>query len=159
MIGVALIVRWLGVAYWPSTAYDALWVYAYEGKLYTLLGYIPNTIGYYPQFLPLLETYLQLAVGGVNDHAARAVLPWLHIGSILAAYVLGRRLFNRRIGIYVAAIWALYPHVGEWSRYGDLEIPVAFLFTAAAAFFLLAWSTIHFYLSTQKKRTTGDDTQ
>ena len=141
LIGVALVVRWLGVAYWPSTAYDALWVYAYEGKLYTLLGYIPNTIGYYPQFLPLLETYTQLAVGGVNDHAARAVLPWLHIGSILAAYVLGRRLFNRRVGIYVAAMWALYPHVGEWSRYGDLEIPVTFLFTAAAAFFLLAWTT------------------
>ncbi|MBZ0289973.1 MAG: glycosyltransferase family 39 protein, partial [Anaerolineae bacterium] len=122
-----------------STAYDALWVYAYEGKLYTLLGYIPGIIGYYPQFLPLQHTFLQLAVGGVDDHAARAVLPWLHLGSIFAAYILGKRLFNRRAGIYVAAIWALYPHVGEWSRYGDLEIPVAFLFTAAAAFFLEAW--------------------
>lgn len=139
LIVVALVVRWMGVAYWPSTAYDALWVYAYEGKLYTLLGYIPNTIGYYPQFLPLQHTFLQLAVGGVDDHAARAVLPWLHVGSILAAYVLGNRLFNRRVGVFVAAIWALYPHVGEWSRFGDLEIPVAFLFTAAAAFFLMAW--------------------
>ena len=139
LIGIALVVRWIGVAYWPSTAYDALWVYAYEGKLYTMLGYIPNTISYYPQFLPLQHTYLQLAVGGLDDHAARAVLPWLHLGSIFAAYVLGNKLFNRRVGIYVAAIWALYPHVGEWSRYGDLEIPVAFLFTAGAAFFLLAW--------------------
>jgi len=141
LIGIALIVRWIGVAYWPSTAYDALWVYAYEGKLYTLLGYIPNTIGYYPQFLPLQHTYLQLAVGGLDDHAARAVLPWLHLGSIFAAYLLGKRLFNRRVGIYVAAIWALYPHVGEWSRYGDLEIPIAFLFTAGAAFFLQAWNS------------------
>jgi hypothetical protein len=143
LIGVALVVRWIGVAYWPSTAYDALWVYAYEGKLYTLLGFIPNSIGYYPQFLPLQHTFLQLAVGGVDDHAARAVLPWLHLGSILAAYVLGGRLFNRRVGIYTAAIWALYPHVGEWSRFGDLEIPVAFLFTAAAAFFMLAWNNPH----------------
>jgi hypothetical protein len=140
LIGVALVVRWIGVAYWPSTAYDALWVYAYEGKLYTLLGYIPNTIGYYPQFLPLQHTFLQLAVGGVDDHAARAVLPWLHLGSIFAAYILGNKLFNRRVGIYMAAIWALYPHVAEWSRFGDLEIPVAFLFTAAAAFFLRAWN-------------------
>jgi len=143
LIGVALVVRWIGVAYWPFTAYDALWVYGYEGRLYTLLGYIPNTIGYYPQFLPLQFTYLQLAVGGVNDHAARAVLPWLHVGAILATYVLGRKLFNRRVGIIAAAIWTLYPHVGEWSRFGDLEIPVAFLFTAAAAFFLKAWINTH----------------
>jgi 4-amino-4-deoxy-L-arabinose transferase-like glycosyltransferase len=144
LIGIALVVRWIGVAYWPSTAYDALWVYAYEGKLYTLLGYIPSSIGYYPQFLPLQHTFLQLAVGGVDDHAARAVLPWLHLGSIFAAYILGKQLFNRRTGIYVAAIWALYPHVGEWSRYGDLEIPVAFMFTTAAAFFLLAWKNARY---------------
>ena len=30
--------------------------------------------------------------------------------------------------------------MGEWSRAGDLEIPLAFLFTLAAAFFLLAWT-------------------
>lgn len=140
LVGVALVVRWLGVAYWPSTAYDALWVYAYEGKLYTLTGMIPTTISYYPQFLPLLHTYLQLAVGGVNDHAARAVLPFLHLGSILATYVMGSKLFNRRVGIIAAAIWALYPHVGEWSRYGDLEVPMAFMFTGAAAFFVAAWT-------------------
>ncbi|MBL8120447.1 MAG: glycosyltransferase family 39 protein, partial [Anaerolineae bacterium] len=140
LVGIALVVRWLGVAYWPSTAYDALWVYAYEGKLFTLLGHIPTRIDYYPLFLPLQHTFLQLAVGGVDDHAARAVLPWLHLGSILAVYVLGNRLFNRRTGIIAAAIWALYPHMAEWSRYGDLEVPVTFMFTGAAAFFTLAWT-------------------
>ena len=130
--------RWFVVAYWPFTAYDALWVYGYEGRLYALLGYIPKTIGYYPQFLALQYTYAQL--GGINDHMARAVLPFLHIGSILATYVLGSRLINRRTGIIAAAIWALYPSVGEWSRAGDLEIPLAFAFTLAAAFFLLAWT-------------------
>lgn len=139
LIAVALVVRWLGTAYWPFTAYDALWVYGYQGRLYTLLGQIPASIGYYPQFLPLQYTFLQLAAGGIDDHAARAVLPWLHLGSILAAYTLGARLFNRRTGLFTAAIWALYPHVGAWSRFGDLEIPLTFLFTAAAAFFLKAW--------------------
>ncbi len=140
LIGIALIVRWLGMAYWPFTAYDALWVFGYEGRLYTLLGYIPPTIGYYPQFLPLQYTYAQLAVGGIDDHAARAVLPFLHVSSILAVYVLGNRLFNRRTGIFAAALWALYPHVASWSRFGDLEIPTTFLFTLAAAFFFMAWS-------------------
>ncbi len=140
LIGFALVIRWLVVAYWPFTAYDALWVYGYEGRLYTTLGHIPNNIGYYPQLLPLQFTYAQLAVGGISDHAARAVLPFLHLGSILAAYVLGERLVNRRTGLLLAAIWALYPHVGEWSRFGDLEIPLAFLFTLSAAFFLMAWT-------------------
>ncbi|MEO8395044.1 MAG: glycosyltransferase family 39 protein, partial [Chloroflexota bacterium] len=138
LVLAALIVRWFVIAYWPFTAYDALWVYGYEGRLYALLGYIPKTIGYYPQFLALQYTYAQL--GGINDHMARAVLPFLHIGSILATYVLGSRLINRRTGIIAAAIWALYPSVGEWSRAGDLEIPLAFVFTLAAAFFLLAWT-------------------
>jgi hypothetical protein len=139
LIIVALVVRWLGVAYWPFTAYDALWVFGYEGRLYMLLGQIPTDIAYYPQFLPLQYTFAQLAVGGIDDHAARAVIPFLHVGSILAAYILGSRVFSRRTGIIAAALWALYPHVAEWSRFGDLEIPTTFLFTLTAAFFAMAW--------------------
>lgn len=140
LIGAALILRWLTTSYWPFTAYDPIWVYGYEGRLYTLLGYIPQEIGYYPQFLPLQYTYAQLAYGTVNDHAARAVLPFLHVGAILAVYSLGRRLFTRRVGIIAAALWALYPHVGQWAHVGDLEIPQTFTFTLAALFFLQAWS-------------------
>jgi 4-amino-4-deoxy-L-arabinose transferase-like glycosyltransferase len=143
LIAIALFIRWIGVAYWPSTAYDALWVYAYQGKLYALVNHIPDTIGYYPQFLQLQHTYLHLAVGGIDDHAARAVLPWLHVGSILAAYALGKQLFNRRVGLFTAGIWALYHHLGEWSRFGDLEVPVTLMFTSAATFFLLAWTDSH----------------
>ena len=140
LIAAALIVRWFVTAYWPFTAYDALWVYGYEGRLYAELGHIPGTIGYYPQYLPLQYSYAQLAFGGINDHVARAGLPFLHLGTVLAVYVLGERLFCRRVGIVAAAIWTLYPHVGEWARAGDLEILLAMLFTLAAAFFLLAWS-------------------
>lgn len=140
LIAAALALRFLSIAFWPFMAYDALWVFGYEGRLYTLLSEIPNHIDYYPQFMPLQYTFAQLAVGGVNDHAARAVLLFTHIGSILAAYVLGARLFTRRVGIIAAALWALYPHVGEWARFGDLEVPVTFLFTASAAFFLMAWT-------------------
>jgi 4-amino-4-deoxy-L-arabinose transferase-like glycosyltransferase len=139
LIIAASVVQWFSTAYWPFMAYDALWVYGYQGRLYTLLGYIPNTIDYYPQFLQLQYTYAQLAVGGVDDHAARAVIPFLNLGSVLAAYILGSKLFSRRVGIFVAAIWALYPHMSEWSRFGDLEIVLTFLFTLSAAFFLRAW--------------------
>lgn len=141
LIIVAVLLRWWVTMYWPFTGYDALWVYGYQGRLYTLTGWIPNTIDYYPQFLPLQYTFAQLAVGGIDDHAARMVIPFLHIGSILAAFTLGRLLFNRRTGFIMAAIWALYPHVAQWAYIGDLEIPLAFLFTLSAAFFLQAWLT------------------
>ena len=140
LIVIAVGIRWLSIAFWPFTAYDSLWVFGYEGRLYTLLNAIPTHIDYYPQFIPLQYSFTQLLAGGVDDHAARAVIGFTHIGSILAAWMLGQRLFNRRVGIIAAALWALYPHVGEWARFGDLEIPVTFLFTAAAAFFLQAWT-------------------
>ncbi len=139
-IVAALALRFISIAFWPFTAYDALWVFGYEGRLYTLLGHIPHHIDYYPQFMPLQYTYAQLAIGGISDHAARAAIFFTHTSSILAVYTLGARLFTRRVGILAAALWALYPHVGEWARFGDLEIPVTFLFTASAAFFLLAWT-------------------
>lgn len=139
LIGAALVVRGLIIAYWPFTAYDALWVYGYEGRLYATTGMIPQTVAYYPQYLPLQYAYQQIVTGGINDHVARAGLWFLHAAGIGAVYVLGRRLFDRRIGLFAAAIWALYPHVGEWSRAGDLEILQASLFTLAAAYLLLAW--------------------
>jgi hypothetical protein len=139
LIALALLVRWVVIAYWPFTIYDALWVYGYQGRLYTLLGHIPDTIGYYPQFMSLQYAYGQLVFGGINDHAARAGLIVLHAGAILAAYVLGRRLFDRRVGLYAAALWGLYPHLGDWARGGDLEIALAQMFTLAAAYFLSAW--------------------
>lgn len=143
MIGLliaALVIRWFDAAYWPFTAYDALWVYGYQGRLYALLGYIPQSIDYYPQFLSLQYTYGQLFTGVINDHSARAGLMFLQWGSILATYVLGSQLFTRRVGIFAAVLWGLYPHLADWSRFGDLEVPVTFLFTLAAAFFLMSWT-------------------
>ena len=135
----AIVIRWIVTAWWPFTAYDALWVYGYEGRLYFLTGFIPPQIDYYPQFLPLQFTFGQLAARAVNDSAARAVIPLLHIGAVLAAYNLGDRLVSRRTGVYLAGLWALYPAVGNWARMGDLEVALAFLVTAAAVFFFRAW--------------------
>ena len=142
LIGLALLPRLLSIAYWPFTAYDALWVFGHEARLYTLTGGIPAQIGYYPQFLPLQYTFAQLLAGGVDDHAARAVLFFTHMGCALAVYLSGARLFSRRVGIFAAAFWALYPHTGEWARFGDLEIVLTMLFTLAATFFLQAWTDL-----------------
>ena len=140
LVVLALLPRLYSIAWWPFTAYDALWVYGYEARLYTLTGAIPAGIGYYPQYLPLQFTWAQLLAGGVDDHAARATLFFTHLGCALAVYLAGMRLFSRRVGIIAAALWVLYPHSGEWARFGDLEILLTMLFTLAAAFFLQAWT-------------------
>lgn len=143
LIALALLPRLYSIAWWPFTAYDALWVYGHQARLYTLTGAIPASIGYYPQYLPLQFTFAQLLAGGVNDHAARAVLFFTHAGCALATYLAGARLFRRRVGIIAAAIWVLYPHSGEWARFGDLEIALTMLFTLAATFLLQAWTDEH----------------
>jgi 4-amino-4-deoxy-L-arabinose transferase-like glycosyltransferase len=140
LIYATCILRFVAAVWYPFFEYDPLWVYAYEGKLYALLGYIPEHIGYYPQLLPLSYTYAQLAFGGINDHAARAAFPIFQWGAAMAAYCLGAQLFTRRTGIYLAALWTLYPHVAQWSIYGDLEIPLTFGFTGASLFFIQAWT-------------------
>lgn len=140
LIVFAIVIRWIVTSYWSFTAYDALWVYGYEGRLFQMLGYIPQDIGYYPQFVPLQYTFMQLLSNGFDDHAARAVIPFMHTGSILAAYVMGSKLFTRRAGIIAAAIWTFYPHVAQWAHVGDLEIPLTFSLTLTMTFFLLAWT-------------------
>jgi 4-amino-4-deoxy-L-arabinose transferase-like glycosyltransferase len=142
LIVIATLGRWVMTSWLGFGSWDELWVYGYQGRLYTLLGFIPSDIGYYPQFMPLQYAYLQILNGGViDDHIARASVPLIQLGSILTASLLGRGLFNRRIGIITASIWALYPHFVYWSRIADLEIPLTFGFTGAAAFFLMAWTT------------------
>ena len=139
LIVIAIVLRWIHTAFWTFTTYDALWVYGFQARLYFLEGNIPHTIDYYPQFLQLQFAFVQVLTGVINDHAARMVLPLLHIGSILAAYLLGARLLNRRVGIFAAALWSLHPHIGQWAGIGDLEIPLTFSFTLAAVFYLRAW--------------------
>nr|MCU0475228.1 glycosyltransferase family 39 protein [Anaerolineae bacterium] len=139
LMGVAVVIRFVSAVWYPFWEYDPLWVYAYQGKLYPLLGYIPQDIGYYPQLVPLSYAYAQLAVGQINDHVARAMFPVFQWGAGFAAYALGAQLFSRRVGIYLAALWVLYPHVAEWSIVGDLEIPLTFGFTGGAVFLLRAW--------------------
>ncbi|MBN1963955.1 MAG: glycosyltransferase family 39 protein [Anaerolineae bacterium] len=138
-LSAAVLIRVFHTAYWPFTAYDPLWVYGYNGRLFLLSGQIPASMGYYPQLMPLSYTYGQLVWGGMDDHAARMAVVVFGLGSILAAYQLGAKLVNRRVGLLAAALWTFYPHHAQWARFGDLEVPLTFYFTLSALFFVLAW--------------------
>jgi hypothetical protein len=136
VIGVAVLLRTWNTAYWPFATYDEFWVYGYNARVFMLQGAIPTTMGYYPQLVPLSFTYAQVLWGGINDHAARTVVPLFGLASVLMTYLLGRVAFNRRAGLLAAAIWALYPQHGVWSQFGDLEVPLTLYFTGTAAYFI-----------------------
>jgi hypothetical protein len=136
---VAVLLRFWNTAYWPFATYDEFWVYGYNAKIFVLEGAIPTTMGYYPQLVPLSYTFTQLLWGVINDHAARTVVPFFALGSILMAYVGGVVSANHRAGLLAAAIWALYPQHGVWSQFGDLEVPLTLYFTGVAAFFVAAF--------------------
>jgi len=139
LILIGVVIRFWNTAYWPYANYDELWVFGYNAKIFMLTRSIPSTMGYYPQLVALSQTFTQLAWGSANEHAARAVVPYFGLASILIVYVFAGKLFGRRVGIYAAAIWAFYPHFAAWAQFGDLEVPITFLFTGAAAFFIFAW--------------------
>ncbi len=138
-IVVAVLIRFWNAAYWPYTTYDEFWVYGYNAKMFMLTGSIPTSMGYYPQLVPLSYTYGQLMWGGIDPHAARTIVPVFALTGTLMAYLLGARLFNRRVGLLAAAMWALYPQNMAWSQFGDLEVPITLFFTATVTFFVLGW--------------------
>lgn len=139
-IVVVLLVGVVITAYWPFLAYDSLWVYGHNAKIFVMEEAIPAEMDYYPPLVPLSYALMQQAWGSIDDHAARAVVPWFNTASVLMAYVLGRRVFrSRRVGLLTAAIWALYPHMAAWFGGGDLEIVLTLYTTGAAAFFIEAW--------------------
>ena len=128
-------------AYWPFIAYDTQWVYGYNARIFMLRDHIPSDMGYYPQLVPLSYTLMQQVWGSINDHAARVVVPWFNLATILMVYALGKRLFQQRAGLLAAGIWAFYPHVAAWSGAGDLEITLTLYTTGAALFFIQGWQT------------------
>ncbi|HEY0167431.1 MAG TPA: glycosyltransferase family 39 protein [Jatrophihabitans sp.] len=62
----------------------------------------------HPVLLQLLVSFGQY--GGVSDWAARAVAAGIGVAAVLATYLLGRRLYDHRIGLLAALIIAVMPY-------------------------------------------------
>lgn len=139
MMGIGLLAATWDTAFWPFLRYDTLWTFGYNAKIFMLEGHIPDWIDYYPLLVPLSYVFGSLAWGEFNDYAARAAVPWFLLASTFAAYLLGWRVYGKRIvGMITAALWLLVPASLVWASSGDLEHPMALYFTMAMVFFVLA---------------------
>ncbi len=72
-------------------------------------------------------------VAGLSDHAIRLVVSVVFgLGSVVATYLLGRRLYGRNIGLAAAAVLAVLPYHVIVSRQVLVDTPMALFVTLAA---------------------------
>lgn len=131
--------------YWPFSRDDALGIYHAQARamaesraLLPLTG-TDSLYLTYPALMPLAYTYAYLLSGWENEYLARLIATLLALGSIAAAYALGREVEGRLTGALSALLLVLAPTFGRWASTGYVDLPAAFFITLSAVFALRLW--------------------
>ncbi len=106
-----------------SFVYGALPMYflAFFYGVSFVVGYIGGWVGSTHEFALLFVTdpsYFYLS--------ARTIVALLGVGTVALAYVLGRKLFDWRVGLAAAGLLALQPGHVNFSHFTKAEVPQAF---------------------------------
>jgi 4-amino-4-deoxy-L-arabinose transferase-like glycosyltransferase len=144
-VGAALIV--IGMAgliafntlYWPFSDDDAVSIYATQSAAIYQTGHLPTGEGLYeayPMLLPLSHVYSYLLAGEVDEYLARIAVAALGVGTLAAAFALGRALYDTATGLGAALLLALTPAFTRWASSGYTDVPAAFFVTLTVLF---AW--------------------
>jgi len=144
LLGLVFIYALPRAALYPMWAWDAVATWGCKARIFYDTRALDQTCidahNYYPNFVPLLLSYLYFALGQVNDHLVKAIFPlW---GALLLGllYSLAARLgLSRRFALGLTAFLALNGTVfivHLYIAYADL--PLAF-FTLGGAALLYLW--------------------
>lgn len=93
---------------------------------------------------------LSSSVFGLNEFGIRLPIILLTIGSVWLTYLLGKKLYGPKGGIYAMVIMAVSVQLMAVKQYASPEIPLTFLFTLTLYWFIKAYldnSTKYYYLS------------
>ncbi len=130
-------------AYWPFHRDDVLGIYGKYGKLMYETGTLVPFAGRddafyqaYPMEIPLAYTFTFVASGWEDEYLALVIPALLSLACLPAAYVLGKMLYDNRVGLMAALLLALAPTFTRWASSGYVDLPMAFFYTLAAIF---AW--------------------
>jgi 4-amino-4-deoxy-L-arabinose transferase-like glycosyltransferase len=127
----------LNAVYWPFHDDDAVSIYAFQSRQIYQTGDLPTGEGLYeayPMLLPLSHDFSYLLAGEVNEYLAKIAVAALGIGTLGAAVVLGRALYDANTGLIAGVLLATTPMVARWASSGYTDIPAAFFVTLAALF-------------------------
>jgi hypothetical protein len=135
-LGIAALIA-LNALYWPFNDSDAVAIYAEQSRVITRTGEFPSGEGLYeayPMLLPLSYTYSYMLAGEIDEYLARVVVAALALGTIGAAFELGRALYDEATALSAATLLALTPTFARWASSGYADIPAAFFATMALLF-------------------------
>jgi 4-amino-4-deoxy-L-arabinose transferase-like glycosyltransferase len=126
--------------YWPFGIDDSVGIYAYWAKQIYRSGALPalnrdSLYEAYPMLVPLWMAFTHSAAGWVDEYLAGLIPALLSVASFGAAFLIGRELFNRRVGILAALLCTLIPAVTYWAGAGYTDLPCAFFYGMAGYFF------------------------
>tara|TARA_A100000171_G_scaffold52986_1_gene75023 strand:+ start:1631 stop:3292 length:1662 start_codon:yes stop_codon:yes gene_type:complete len=109
---------------------------------------------YEPRYNKPPLTYWLIAVSsyifGLNEFGIRLPIVLLTIGSVWLTYLLGKRLYGEKGGIYSLMIMAVSVQLMAVKQYASPEIPLTFFFTLTLYWFIKAYqahNTKYYYLS------------
>ncbi|KJJ84389.1 dolichyl-phosphate-mannose-protein mannosyltransferase family protein [Candidatus Omnitrophus magneticus] len=83
---------------------------------------------------------------GVNEFSARFFSAFSGIGACLIAYLLGKKLFSKKIGLISALLLAGTCHFIQFAKAGTLDMPLTFFVSLAVYFFILSEENKRFIL-------------
>ncbi len=148
MLTAALIVLALAAltlfnaAYWPFYEDDTMTLYGPIAYRFATTGRFGGAGLYdaYPVLAPLAMAYPHLAAGAPDEYAARLVMAALAVGTIGAAYVLGRDLYGPPTGLAAAFLTATVPILPHWAASGYTDLPAGTFYALTAVFAWRAWT-------------------
>ncbi|NPV67400.1 MAG: hypothetical protein HPY64_09680 [Anaerolineae bacterium] len=137
-IAAVIVLTLFNAAYWPFGEDDTLSLYGPMAYRFATTGRFGGAGVYdaYPQLVPLAMAYLHLISGGPQEYAGRFVIAVLAMSGIGAAYVLGRDLYGRTVGLAAAYLLATTPILPHWAASAYTDVPAG---THALLAMIFAW--------------------
>lgn len=112
--------------------YQEIAVNLVEGRGFALQG---QPTSWRPPLYPLVLSGLYTLLGTTHPVVARGFQAILSLVNTLVVYLLGRRLFGERAGIWAAALFTAYPSFLFYNNHLLTEVLFTFLMTATACCF------------------------
>jgi 4-amino-4-deoxy-L-arabinose transferase-like glycosyltransferase len=147
-IGAAIL---FNAAYWPFSRDDAIGIYdAQAQEIVATEEVLPlpgadSLYRAYPALMPLAYAYTYQVSGWHNEYLARMIPALMSLGTLAAAYLLGREARGERAGWLSALILAVTPTFGRWASAGYVDLPTAFYYALSAYFALRLWRSSDYW--------------
>lgn len=132
----------------PIESYDAVAIYAIKAKIFYLAGAIPQDFfSYlapmfphpdYPLNIPLIETFIYIFLGSLNDQLVKIIFPLFFIGILVLLYYGVRRFAHPVYSLLFVFLLATIPQFNEYATNAYLDLPFAYYYFASFLL-LLFW--------------------